>query len=653
MCIFAVHYFIMRYLLLSFFLTISLFCISQNQNTDKTDTLKKKSLRLDRSKDKAKAKYDQYRIISLNQDTTYVDTTLTIQKSYKFNYLRKDTFGLLPFANEGQTYNTLNFGLTEFSALPEIGFRAKSFNFIKPTEVNYYSVATPVTDLYYKSVMEQGQNLQALIAVNLSERLNISIAYKGLRSVGKYINQLSSTGNFIFTTSYATKKDHYKLNFNFTKQDIFNGENGGIANLSDFESGNANFKDRTRIAVRQTDAQSLLQGYSIFLDHGYKLNSDTKSNQISIFHRINYEDKFFEFKQVTVNNTNKSFFNSQFGPSYKSNIVDSTFYNKLYNKIGVTFQNKKIGKLSLFAEVFRNNIYYDKVLIFNTKTVPSLFSSKIQTIGATYFFKKDKYSANISASKAISNQTISDINANFKYSLNENNIFDLQISSISKQPNNNFSLYQSSYKNYNWSNNFDNEKINSIKLTANTKYINATIQLTNLKDYLYFANVSDTIQHITPKQFSSAINYLSFQASKELKFRKFAIDNTLLFQEVNQESKILNVPIITTRNTIYYSNYFYQRALFLQTGVTLNYFTKYFANDYNPVTGEFFVQKTKKIGAFPMVDLFVNARIRQTRLFLVAEHINTIFTKSNYLTASNYPYRDFMIRFGLVWNFFK
>jgi len=38
-----------------------------------------------------------YKIITVQNDTTYLDTTLTIQKDYKFNYLRKDNFELLPF----------------------------------------------------------------------------------------------------------------------------------------------------------------------------------------------------------------------------------------------------------------------------------------------------------------------------------------------------------------------------------------------------------------------------------------------------------------------------------------------------------------------------------------------------------------------------
>lgn len=618
------------------------------------DTLKRKSLLIDHSKDKPKAKFDQYRIVTLQHDTTYVDTTLTIQKLYKFNYLRKDIFGLLPFANEGQTYNTLNFGLTNFSALPEIGFSAKCFNYSNGNDINYYSVATPLTELYYKTVMEQGQTLDALITVNLSDRLNFSLSYKGLRSFGKYINQLTSSGNFVFTTSYATKNKKYNANFHFASQDILNNENGGVANINDFESGDKNYDNRPRIAVVQNDAKSILEGKRFFLDHSFRLNSSSKNNFIDIFHQVNYESKQYEFDQVTIKNSAKPYLNSQFGIAFlASNLVDRTNYNKLYNKTGLSYRNQLLGKLQFIVEDFRDNSYYNKILIFNNQVVPNQLSHKIQTIGGNYEFNKNKYFANIAISKAVSTQTVSTIDANLKYIPNKDNIFTFQYQNISKQPDNVYSFYQSSYKNYNWNNNFNNEKINTIKVSAITKYANATLQLTNLNDYLYFSNDSINRQIVTPKQYSSNINYLSLQASKEFKFSKFALDNTLLFQEVKQADKILNVPNITARNSIYYSNFFFKRALFLQTGITLNYFTKYYANDYNPLIAEFFVQKTKKIGNFPMLDVFVNGRIRQTRIFFVAEHINSLFSKNNYLTATNYPYRDFIIRFGLVWNFFQ
>ena len=93
--------------------------------------------------------------------------------------------------------------------------------------------------------------------------------------------------------------------------------------------------------------------------------------------------------------------------------------------------------------------------------------------------------------------------------------------------------------------------------------------------------------------------------------------------------------------------------MLLQTGVTFQYFSKYYANDYNPLLGEFYVQNETKIGGFPMFDFFVNARVKQTRIFLKAEHFNSPWTGYDFYSAPNYPYRDFMVRFGLVWNFFK
>jgi len=69
--------------------------------------------------------------------------------------------------------------------------------------------------------------------------------------------------------------------------------------------------------------------------------------------------------------------------------------------------------------------------------------------------------------------------------------------------------------------------------------------------------------------------------------------------------------------------------------------------------GEFFTQDKVKIGNFPNLDFFINAKIQRTRIYLKAEHFNSLFSENNYFSAPDYPYRDFLIRFGLVWNFFN
>ncbi len=89
-----------------------------------------------------------------------------------------------------------------------------------------------------------------------------------------------------------------------------------------------------------------------------------------------------------------------------------------------------------------------------------------------------------------------------------------------------------------------------------------------LNDHLYFENIatSDSQQIVAPKQYGNTINYVSVKASKEFKFGRFALDNTVLYQKADQQDAILNVPEIVTRNTIYYTNYMFKKALFLQTG---------------------------------------------------------------------------------------
>ena len=67
--------------------------------------------------------------------------------------------------------------------------------FFEANQIRYYSVATPVTVLYFKTTIKKGQSVDAFISLTTSENLNFSIAYKDLRSEGEYLNQLSSTGN--------------------------------------------------------------------------------------------------------------------------------------------------------------------------------------------------------------------------------------------------------------------------------------------------------------------------------------------------------------------------------------------------------------------------------------------------------------------------
>jgi len=328
----------------------------------------------------------------------------------------------------------------------------------------------------------------------------------------------------------------------------------------------------------------------------------------------------------------------------------------MYNKVGLEYENTLLGKFQFFVDDFRYNYYYNSVFVLSDKVVPSSLNDEINSFGGQYEYHRKKWSGKFLYSNSITNQSLTAIEANLNYKINDKNEVVFQYQNNNKLPNHIYNLHQSSYTNYNWYNDFKNEKNNSITVGAKTQWVSATLQASVLNDFLYFQNTSsnDTIQLIAPKQYDKTINYLSLKVNKEFKFWKLGFDNTVLFQKADQDNQVLNVPKLVTRNTLYFTNYFFKKALYLQTGIIFNYFTKYYANDYNPVVSEFFVQNNKQIGDFANCDFFVNARIRQTRIFIKAEHFNSAFSATNtFYSAPNYPYRDFMIRFGLVWNFFQ
>ena len=596
------------------------------------------------------AKITDYLIISHQRDTTYVDTTLTIAKEYKFNYLRKDNVELISFSNLGQTYNTLAYDFNDNPHLmPLFGARARHFNYMEVEDIYYYHVPTPLTELMYKSAFEQGQLVDAFFTTNISKQINFSIAYKGLRSLGKYQHILTSTGNFRFTTSYKTKNKRYIANAHFVSQDLMNQENGGLqnSNVPYFEEGIQEFKDRGVLDVNFENAESILVGKRFHLDHLFNIiESDSLStNKLNIENIISFEDKYFEFTQDNADDF--------FGDAFKnSNLRDRSTLENFYTQLKGNYSNKHLGDVSVSGSYTNFNYGYDKVVNLDGTWITNRLKGDAMAFGASYKNKIGQFNlygdigANISG----------DFDGNYvtggaTFNLAEDILIGAQINHNSHAPNYNFLLYQSDYINYNWQNSFKNVETQNLRFTFQSKKIaNVSVDITSLDNYAYFARDLDSM--VKPFQNDKTIAYLKVKAENEFKVGKFALHNTFIYQNVSDDNKVLNVPKFITRNTLYYTNRFFKNELLLQTGVTFNYFTEYHMNAYDPALAEFYVQTNRKYGNFPRFDFFVDGKIRTMRIFLKLEHFNASLSGYNYYSAPNYPYRDMIFRFGVVWNFF-
>ena len=594
-----------------------------------------------------------YKIMSSNGQIEYVDTSLTIQKEYKFNYLRKDNFGLIQFANLGQTYNSLIKFFGNTNLVPLFGGRARHFNYFEVEDIKYYEVPTPLTELFYKTAFQQGQLLDAFFTVNTSKQFNFSIAYKGMRSLGNYQQALTSTGNLRFTSNYRSKNERYAAKAHIVTQDLLNEENGGLKNedLSSFTSGDEDFIDRAVFDPNFDDAENILVGKRFYFNHEYILipQKDSINKSLSIRNIINFEDKYFQFDQ-----TNSSDF---FGESFNdSNIRDRVTLENFETKLLINYKKPILGDISFGVGYNDINYGYDKVTVLNGQQIPNRIKQEILSLGGQYSNQFGGFSLNSEIGVNVTSQFDNNFFlAEASYNIKDDIKISGSINLNSSSPNLNLLLYQSDYLNYNWNNieSFKNQNSSNIKFELKSKSLfNLSLEYTSIDNFSFFSNNTGS-NTVLPQQLQHSINTYKLRLDRELKFGKFALDNSILYQKVNDDTQSLNLPELVVRNTIYYSNHFFKnKALFLQTGITFNYFSDYYMDGYDPLLAEFYIQNQTKLGGFPRFDFFINAKIRQTRIFLKAEHFNSSFTGYEYFSSPNNPYRDFSIRFGLVWNFF-
>lgn len=623
-----------------------------NGRFNQNDTLSNRRINV---KILGKTKFTDYKIISYYNDTTFVDTTLTIQKEYLHNFRLKDNFELMAFENMGQTFTKLAYDFNDQSLFPIMGARAKRYNFYTVKDINYYRVPTPTTIFTHKTGFQQGQMLNSLLTMNTSQRLNFSLAFKGLRSLGFYRNELSSHGNFTYTINYRTKNDKYSIRGHMVAQDLGNNENGGLiaSQLHLFTENDPQFTQRSRFDVNLSGALSVLRANRYYFEQDYKIWQRTdsitkKKSHLRIGHVFNYQLSHYEFTQSAAAT-------NIFGDA-AGTISDKLVFKKKYNQVFLGLKAPIVlGEVKFKLENYNYDYTYAADTTFATTTIPNKLKGNTVAVGGVwnaqlkhFYLKAD--ASNILTGPLSGNKLKAD--AIFK----KDSVYNLKAGVLitSKAPNFNFVLNRSHYDAYNWHNNLTNEKLKNIHGSISTeKYGTIEAQFNNITNYTYFGLADETTGQPTVKQASNKVSYFRIKLRKEFKKGKFGLVNTILYNNVSSGSDVFRVPDFVTRNTLYYENYFFKgKPLFLQTGFTFKYFSSFYANNFNPLLNEFSLQNDTKIGGFPVIDFFINAQIRRTRIFLKVENFNGSFTGYKYFSAPNYPFRDYSIRFGLVWNFF-
>lgn len=181
-----------------------------------------------------------------------------------------------------------------------------------------------------------------------------------------------------------------------------------------------------------------------------------------------------------------------------------------------------------------------------------------------------------------------------------------------------------------------------------------------IHNHTYFANTYKEVENarlfntISVKQHTGALSLITAQLTQDLTFGPVNWESVVTLQKSTNDD-VLPLPLINAYTNLYL-RFKIAKVLKCDLGADLRYFTAYNAPNYVPAIGQFAVQDNEnkvKIGNYPVVNVYANFHLKQTRFFVMMSHVNAGAGKRNYFFTPHYPLNTAILRLGLSWNFYN
>ncbi|HYW94366.1 MAG TPA: putative porin [Bacteroidales bacterium] len=529
-----------------------------------------------------------------------------------------------------------------------------------PFNTPHFNTRKPYTELKYISSGARDNSEQVLSALhtqNINQYANVGILYDVIASKGVYLHQ--QVGNSRLNLFGSYEKDRYSLFASLNINSIHNLENGGLVNLDNFLSHQAN---ELNYRVFFNNAKSRFKNTSLFVTQKLNLENvrkdSSKTHKAERFvaqHTISYNRTFKVYSDQIPESDTISFYRNYYylnGQAY-----DSAFYGNLANRLDLSMrfagQSQELRvylkhEYKTFSYILPQPVSYDlNALVVDTVVGDNIKKSYNDlSVGGQFKGSVGNWAYKTSGYFYLTGYRQSDLlaDAEFtRYLSHKTRHVSLYGRISSLKP----SYFQQNYgsSHFIWSNNFKNTDNIEVQLLYNSKdNFSTRIALNYLTGYIYFDSLA------MPAQISDQVVVASMMVYKRFDWGPVHQIHRILLQKPTVDD--IHLPLLAYGNTTFYQNQVFSGALKFQVGFDFYYFLKYYADAYMPATGMFFNQTTSMIGEYPYLNAFINWRIKRTRFTLQYTNALAGIAGYNYFMAYRYPNFNGSLKFGLAWTFY-
>lgn len=639
------------------------------------DSLRKKT---DESSDSVvyTARFIRYTTLGLAKDsiqTFQIDTTL--ERFQNFSVLVQPRTPTIGLGNLGLAAYPMLFQPVKTIGF-DAGFHSLDYYTLNHEDLLYYQARAPFSSLYYVSAGEAEQVFKAVLSQNIKRNWNVAANFNRIGANGTYSRQRGDHLNGALYSWFTSRSKRYNLWVNGVFNTLKANENGSLLNDSIFAPNTVNI-ERESEAVRLKTASQLWRKNSFLLKQSYfigridsLLDKDYAQKILptnKVAYTFRYTSSAFSFRK----DEEDDFSVLPPGIADLSFTRDSTQVKNIQNEFMYSFflrpRSTSLMKNELKIDAgIRHDFYrYEQMSMYSDFSDYYRYEATFQDItllgNAGYRFS-DRIDLNVNMQQIFQGRNTGDFLYDAKSNILLSNAVGRVVLGAYMQNKSPEQIYMRHFSNhYDWRGNIDNNyrSFDRTKtLNMSFKYLNdkfrfdAGAEYFLITDHLYFAQVSDTIPIIAPKQYSGGMNLLKITIGKKISFGKFGLDSYVVFQKTDNEG-ILRTPEIYTFNTFYFNQTFF-KVLRTNIGFDVRYNTPYQAFGYSPAASQFYIPaKEVKFDTEPIADVWIKAGLKRANLFVKCDYINQGLFSKGYYTVDRYPMQDRMLfKFGVQWNFY-
>ena len=565
------------------------------------------------------------------------------------------------------------------------------FTVKNPGDVVYTNTKSPFTNLtYYKQgdARHGEERFKAYFAVNVNKRLGFGFDIDYTYGRGKYADQSTALFNGDFFTYYHG--DKYEMHFNFINENLKMKENGGIADDRyithplEMAEGKKQYQSYL-IPTNLTDTWNKNTGYHAFLTHRYNLGfykeveKDTTTTEVfvpvtSFIHTVKADFSKRRYRSYNFNQYKDVYQHNYLG----RDSLDTTDYMSVKNTLGLSLREgfskwSKFGLTAFASFDHRQFSLTDTIAGRPDSRVVNHYNENILSIGGQLIKEQGTLlHYNVLGEVAVLGEDAGQFSiegqADLRFRLGKDTVrFDA--SAFVKNQNPTF-YYRHFHSKHYWWDNSDLDKIMRTKvegkLSIDRCKTSLKFGLENIKNYTYLDNLSvvqassGSDQAVSYKnnvgvsQCPDNIQVFSATLRQDFQLGIFHLDNEITYQKSSKDD-ILPLPELVLYHDMYLQFALAKKVLNVEIGADLSYFTKYYAPDYAPAIGQFYLQNPNqrmKLGNYPMVNAYVNLHLKRTRIFVQMYNLIQKDGKDSYFYAPHYPLNPRILKIGLSWNFF-